>query len=235
MLKLYKFGQVGDVCDASSFCAKVEAYFRLANLPYDTASGPQYLCKAPKGKLPFIEDNGKLIADSSFIIRYVQDTYNANIDSHLSAIEKAIAHAFIKMLDENLYWVLVHARWQLPHNITTLHKTFFDSIPFPMNKIIAYTARRDVLSKLQKQGMGRHSNAEITEIGKQDLNALSVLLGDKTYFFGDKPSSLDAAAYATLMQMLLVTEFTAPIFDAAKSYTNLVEFTNRFHAKYFPN
>ncbi len=31
----------------------------------------------------------------------------------LSDRDKAIAHAFIKMLDENLYWVLVHAVWQL--------------------------------------------------------------------------------------------------------------------------
>ena len=53
MIKLYKFGQVGDVADASPFCVKVEAYLRLADIPYETVSGPQYLRKAPKGKLTF--------------------------------------------------------------------------------------------------------------------------------------------------------------------------------------
>jgi hypothetical protein len=62
MIKLHKFGPVGDVCDASPFCVKVEAYLRLAGLPYDTRSGAQYLRKAPKGKLPYIEDKAKLIA-----------------------------------------------------------------------------------------------------------------------------------------------------------------------------
>ena len=233
MIKLYKFGQVGDVVDASPFCVKVEAYLRLAGIPYETACGPQYLRKAPKGKLPFIEDNGKLIADSSFILDYLRETYGDKVDAQLSEQDKAIAHAFIKMLDENLYWVLVHARWQLEHNLASLNKTFFDVLPFPLNKIIAFKARKDVLSKLQQQGMGRHTAEEITELGNRDLQALAVLLGDNEYFFGETPSSVDVVAYASLVQMLRVPNFTAPIFDKARTYQNLVEFTNRFHESYF--
>ncbi len=233
MIKLYKFGQVGDVVDASPFCVKVEAYLRLAGIPYETASGPQYLRKAPKGKLPYIEDNGKQIPDSSFILDYVRETYGDKVDVQLSDRDKAIAHAFIKMLDENLYWVLVHARWQLEHNLASLNQTFFDALPFPLNKIIAFKARKDVISKLQQQGMGRHTTDEITELGSRDLHALAVLLGDNPYFFGETPCSLDADAYAILVQMLRVPGFTAPIFDKAKTYPNLVEFTDRFHARYF--
>ena len=164
----------------------------------------------------------------------MRETYGDKVDTGLSNIDKAIAHAFIKMIDENLYWVLVHARWQLEHNRAMLNQMFFGALPFPLKQIIAYTARKDVISKLYKQGMGRHSTTEITEIGNRDLQALAVLLGDKTYFFGDKPSSLDAAAYAILVQMLCVPQFSAPIFDKAKTYPNLVEFTDRFHARYFP-
>lgn len=51
--------------------------------------------------------------------------------------------------------------------------------------------------------------------------------------FSDTPSSLDAEVYATLVQMLRVKEFTAPIFDAAKADTNLLKLTDRFHAEYF--
>lgn len=235
MIKLYKFGQIGDVCDASPFCVKVEAYLRLAGLPYETLSGAQYLRKAPKGKLPYIEDNGRIVPDSSFILKYLKETYGDNIDSHLSDIDKAIAHAFIKMIDENLYWVLVHARWRLEHNATTLNKLFFRDIPFPLNKIIAFKAHDDVKKALYKQGIGRHSKDEIAEIGNLDLKALSDFLGNKTYFFGDKPTSLDITAYGILSQMILVSVFSAPIFDKAKSYKNLVEFTNRFHENYFKN
>ncbi len=233
MIKLYKFGQIGDVCDASPFCVKVEAYLRLAGLNYESLSNAQNLRKAPKGKLPYIEDNGKIVPDSSFILKYLKETYGDSVDGHLNIVEKAIAHAFIKMIDENFYWVLVHARWKLEHNVAILNKMFFGNIPFPINKAIAFKVCNDVLKTLYKQGIGRHSDAEVFEIGNQDLRALSDFLSDKPYFFGDRPTTLDAAAYGILSQMILVSEFTAPIFDKAKSYNNLVEFTNRFHENYF--
>lgn len=234
MIKLYKFGPLGGVCDPSPFCAKVEAYLRLAGLPYETSgNGPQNLRKAPKGKLPFIEDNGKAIADSGFILNYLKETYEDTVDGHLSDVDRAIAHAFIKMIDENLYWVLVHARWKLAHNWAILSRDFFAGIPFPLNKMIAMKVRSDVLGALYKHGMGRHSDSEIVEIGNRDLKAMADFLGGKSYFLGDKPTSLDAAAYGILAQLILMPVFTAPIFERAKSYPNLVEFTKRFHKNYF--
>jgi glutathione S-transferase len=233
MIKLYKFGQIGDVCDPSPFCAKVEAYLRLAGLNYESVSDVQNLRKAPKSKLPYIEDNGKIIPDSGFILDYLKATYGDSVDGHLNIVEKAIVHAFIRMIAESLCWVLLHARWKLEHNVATLNKLFFGNIPFPLNRGIAFKVRNDVLKALYKQGIGRHSDAEVFEIGNQDLRALSDLLSDKLYFFGDRPTTLDAAAYGILSQMILVSEFTAPIFNKAKSYNNLVAFTHRFHEQYF--
>ncbi len=135
MIKLYKFGPIGDVCDASLFCVKVEAHLRLADLPYETLNGPQYLRKAPKGKLPFIEDKGNIIADSSFILKYLKETYGDILDSNLSDADQAIAHAFTKMIDENLYWVLIHARWQLDSNWAILSQVFFGDILFHLTRL----------------------------------------------------------------------------------------------------
>ena len=109
----------------------------------------------------------------------------------------------------------------------------FGGIPFPLNKIIAFIARKNVLNASYKHGMGRHSDEEIIEIGNRDLKALSDFLGDKAYSFGDKPTTLDAVAYGILVELIRVPIFTAPIFDQAKSYGNLVRFTESFHANYF--
>lgn len=233
MIKLYKFGPIGDVCDASPFCAKVEAYLRMANLPYETLCGASYLRKAPKGKLPFIEDNGNVIGDSSFILEYLKTTYGDSLDNGLREQDKAVAHAFAKMIEENLYWMLVHARWKLEHNRTALQNAFFGDIPFPINKIVARVARRNLQQQLYHHGMGRHSDEEIAALGDHALQALSDFLGDKRYFLGDKPTSLDASAYGILVEMIRVPVFTAPIFDKAKSYPNLVNYTERFHNAYF--
>jgi glutathione S-transferase len=233
MITVYKFGAIGDVADPSPFCVKVEAYLRLTDLPYETQSGALLLRKAPKGKLPYIADNGENIADSSFILKYLKATYGDKLDVDLSHTDKAIAQAFIKMIEENLYWTLIHARWKLNHNVEVLEKQLFGDIPFPLNKVAAFIAQKRVIKALYSHGMGRHTDDEIVEIGTRDLHALSDFLGDKPYFFGDKPTTLDAVAYSILVQMIRVPVFTAPIFDRAKSYNNLVAFTDRFHQNYF--
>lgn len=91
------------------------------------------------------------------------------------------------------------------------------------------------MKALYKHGMGRHSDAKVVDIGNHDLQALSDFLGGKPYFLGDKPTSLDAVAYGMLAQMIRIPTFTAPIFDRAKFYKNLVDFTDRFHKNYFSN
>ena len=233
MINIYKFGPLDKICDPSPFCVKVEAYCRLVGIPYISQCGARFLRSAPKGKLPYIDDNGTIIADSSFIINYLRATYHDTLDDHLTLTEKAIAHAFTRMIDENLYWVLSFARWQLAPNWPILKNLFFRELPALLREIVPILARAKVTSALHKQGMGRHSETEIFEIGAQDLTALSDLLSDKTYFFGDKPCSFDAVAYSILAQFILSDSFSAPIFDKAKTYDNLVNFTQRFHQRYF--
>ncbi|MFA5982573.1 MAG: glutathione S-transferase C-terminal domain-containing protein [Methylococcaceae bacterium] len=238
MITVYKFGALEGVCDASPFCVKVEAYLRMAGLTYESQAGPEYVMKSPKHKLPYIEDNGLVVADSSAILNYLKDTYGDSVDGHLSDVDKAIAIAFIRLIEESLYWVLVHARWCLSYNSTMLQhnifsQPYFARIPSPLRAILIVKIKRDIKNQLYLQGTGRHTDAEITELGDQNLLALANFLRDKPFFLGAQPSSLDAVAYGMLANMLLVTCYSAPIFEKAKTYQNLVEFTHRFHQRYF--
>jgi hypothetical protein len=98
----------------------------------------------------------------------------------------------------------VHARWKLEHNRAALQNAFFGDLPFLVNKIVARVARRNLLHQLHQHGMGRHLDNEIVGIGSRDLQALSDFLGDKRYFFGEQPTSLDAIAYGMLTQLIRV-------------------------------
>ncbi|VAV95543.1 hypothetical protein MNBD_ALPHA02-395 [hydrothermal vent metagenome] len=233
MIELYNFGARGKICDPSPFCVKVETYLKMAGLPFETHSGPDNLRKSPKDKLPFIRDDGEMIADSSFIIRYLEQKHDHTLDGHLTDAQKAAAHALTKMIGENLYWTMVYSRWIMDHNWVILRKMFFGSLPFPLKLFVPGMVRKNVLKGMKGHGIGRHSEAEIIEIGTWDLKALSDALGDKEYFFGDRPCSMDAAAFGILSQMILSDTFTTPIFDAARKHDNLVGFTNRVYDKYF--
>jgi len=234
MIELFKFGAMGKICDPSSFCAKVEAYLRMAGLPYDSHSGTKHMSKAPKGKLPYIMDDGKIIADSSFIIKYLEQKHDHVLDGHLSDEQKAIAHGLTKMIDENLYWTVVHARWAMDQNWVILKEMFFKSLGFPLKLFVPNMVRKAVVKAMKAHGIGRHSDEEITQIASWDLQALSDALGDKPYFLGDRACTLDAAAYGILSQMILVDAFTSPIFVVARQHKNLVDYTKRVHEKYFP-
>ncbi|RCN31434.1 hypothetical protein ANCCAN_22776, partial [Ancylostoma caninum] len=52
------------------------------------------------------------------------------------------------------------------------------------------------------QGMGRNTPEEVVILAKKDLDAMSLFLGNKKFFFGDKPVTLDCDMFAHLSQFL---------------------------------
>ncbi len=62
MITLHPFPRTWGIPNLSHFCVKAETYLRMVKLPYTLADSVPL--KAPRGKLPFIVDNGKKVADS---------------------------------------------------------------------------------------------------------------------------------------------------------------------------
>ena len=113
MITLYQFAPVWGIPNLSPTCVKVETYLPMVNLPYEVRSAVPR--KGPKGKLPFIEDKGKRIADSRFIIEYLQQSYGIDPDKDLSRQERAISTAMQRMIDDDLYWVILYSRAVVLH------------------------------------------------------------------------------------------------------------------------
>ena len=98
---LHQFHPLGAVVNPSPPCLKLETFLRMTKIPYEN----DYRLKfSKKGKMPWIEFNGQEIADSNFCIQFLKKEFQVDIDSHLSATEKAIGHCIRTMLEENTYW-----------------------------------------------------------------------------------------------------------------------------------
>jgi glutathione S-transferase len=205
----------------------------MAELPYQVASNAN-LQNAPKKKLPYIEDDGRSIGDSSLIIEYLKTTYGDRLDGHLSPAEKAISLAMRRMMEENLYWVMVYSRWQEPDNWEETKEAFFGSFPPLLKQVIPSIARKQAIQKLDGHGMGRHSASEIYQIGIADVTALSDFLADKPFFMGDRPTTLDATAYAFLSN-ILYTPIKSPLKRKVETLTNLTTYCDRVKARYYSN
>jgi len=211
---------------------KVENYLRMARIPYEIAPNASHF-KAPKRKLPYIRDSGKIVADSSFIIEYLKSAYGDPLDARLTALENAQALALRRMMEENLYWTIVYARWMVPQGWKMTRAEFFKPVPVLLRRPISALARRGVARQLWGQGMGRHSAEEVYHIGNIDIIALAEFLGGKPFFMGENPTSLDATAYAFLANIILV-----PLDSALKQHAlkcpHLEAYCQRMRARYYP-
>jgi glutathione S-transferase len=236
MIKLYGFGQCFNLMDASPFVVKIDLFLKMSNLPYTVSSRVRNLKLSPKGKLPFIKDEGKSIADSTVILEYLTDKYQLKLDEKLTAEQSAQAYLLTKSLDEGFYWCLVYSRWSLAGNWAVVKDAFFGDMPLPLRWFVPSIARKSVLKGLHGQGFGRHSEAEILAITGKILSSLSVLLMDKNYFFGDDYCSFDAVVYSHLCQLISVryaNGFESDFNKRAKQYDNLVQFCQRIENQFY--
>jgi glutathione S-transferase len=231
MIKLYQYAPAFGLPNASPFCMKVETYLRMAGLPYECPRGVGPF-KSPKGKLPYIDDNGKVVADSTFIIDYLKATYGDKLDARLSATDRALGVVIQRTFEESLYWPSVYSRWIDDAGFAKTKDVFFARMKFPLRQIIPLFARRGLRSQLHAQGTGRHSRDEIYAIGCRDITALAALLGDKAYYLGDEPSSIDATGYAFLAN-LLWAPIDLPMRAHALLLPNLEAYCQRMKARYY--
>ena len=231
MIKLFQFAPAFGLPNASPFCMKLETYLRMAALPFELVNSGDVM-KAPKGKLPYIDDDGTIVADTSFVIDYLKGRYGDPLDAALSPPERAMATAFQRLIEENLYWAVVHTRWAQSAGWTKTRQAFFGAMPAPLRWFVPTLARRAVLAEMRGHGMGRHSAAEIDAIGCRDVTAIADFLADKPFMLGEQPSSLDATAHAFLAN-LLWAPVDSPILRHAQTRPTLEAYCQRMKARYF--
>lgn len=215
----------------SPFCLKLDAYLRLAGVPFRTIVDATPF-KGPKGKLPFIEHEGQRIGDSNFIIEYVEERFGCRPDGGLSAADVAVARALRRLIEENMYWSMVYDRWMVDGNWQVFRDVVLAGVPAPLRSLIGPVARRGVRSQLKGHGIGLHSREEIGAIGRGDLRAIVDYLGDKRYLMGDEPSAIDATAYGFLANIVRVP-LDGALKREAVQHPNLLAYLDRFEQRYF--
>lgn len=232
MITLFTFGPAFGLPDMSPFVTKAEMLLKLAGLDYRTDSNG--FSKAPKGKLPYIDDDGEIIADSTFIRRHIEAKYGIDFDKGLDAEQRATAWAFERMFEDHVYWTVLHARWVDDGNFNRGPRVYFDRMPMPMRMIVARLARRQLKAQIMGHGMGRHSDAEIVALGTHSLDAAAAFLGHKTYMMRYEPSGLDATAFAFLAGALCPL-FETPLRTAAERHDNIKAYVARMAERYYPD
>lgn len=217
--------------EVSPYVTKTEVQFKMAGIAYrKEAAAPS---QSPKGQVPFIDDDGDIIADSTFIRAYVERKFGIDLDDGLSGAERAQAWAVERMLENHFGWAMAHARWIIPENFDKGPANFFNVAPPEMRDQLRNEVRVRVADALRAVGVGRHTPDEILMLADRSLGALSEILGDKPFLFGERPVGVDATAFA-LLAAVMTPFFNSPLRERACEYANLVAYVNRIMALYYP-
>ena len=215
----------------SPFCLKLQTWLRIAGVPYSSVVDATPF-GAPKGKLPFVEHDGRRIGDSGLAIDYLSRRLGRDPDTTLDAVSRGTAVALRRMVEENLYWTLVYDRWMVEENWRSFRDVVLAGIPAAVRPLVAPIARRGVRKQLMGHGMGRHSADEIHAIGRRDIGALADVLGDQPFFFGDAATGFDAVAYGFLAN-ILEAPIASPVKDEGLRRASLPAYLARMRDRFW--
>ena len=215
----------------SPFCLKLQTWLRIAGVPYSSVADATPF-GAPKGKLPFIEHDGRRIGDSGLAIDYLSRRLGRDPDTTLDAVSRGTAVALRRMVEENLYWTLVYDRWMVEENWRSFRDVVLAGVPAAVRPLVAPIARRGVRKQLMGHGMGRHSADEIHAIGRRDIGALADVLGDQPFFFGDAATGFDAVAYGFLAN-ILEAPIASPVKDEGLRRASLPAYLARMRDRFW--
>jgi glutathione S-transferase len=232
-IRLFAFGNGWGIPfnTGAPFPLKLETWLRMAEVPYEfvIANDPN---KGPKGKSPWIEYEGERMGDSSLIIEHLQDSLGIDIDTHLDAKQKALAIAVQRMLEEHFHQCFEHQLF-FGQGAEERLQEFAATMPLPLSWLVPTVLKHTFKTQLYARGMGRHSEDVIIAQGKSDLDALSELLGEQSYFLGEQPSSIDACIFGFLGVSLYVAGDN-PLYQYGASINNLMRYCERMRFRYFP-
>jgi glutathione S-transferase len=231
MIILHGFGAGFGLPEKSPFVTKTEVQLKMAGLVY--RKRPSMPPASPKGQLPYIDDDGERIADSTFIRAHIERKYGFDFDEGLTPLQRAQAWAYERMMEHHLYWALVGARWTDPDNFAKGPTHFFDAAPEHLREKMREDAQWRVAENYRLSGLGRHQPDEAIELVGRSLLALSLALETGPYLMGNKPCGADATAFAMLAG-IATPFFDSPLRRRVEESATLMAYLDRMMSQYYP-
>jgi glutathione S-transferase len=211
--------------NVSPFCLKVEMLLTSLELPFELQEirNPG---KAPRGKVPYLVDDGVTIPDSELITEYLERKTGGRVYAGLSDEQRARGVALARLCEDHLYWLGVASRWLDDHWWPNVVAGFFGFVPAVARPLVAAAARRQVARTYHLHGLGRHTLEEQKGFARRDLEALSATVPGEGFLFGDRPGIFDFTV-AGMMAGFYDQQPSSWFTDLAADYPALRDYAER--------
>ena len=228
MIKLYTFPEAFGLRNVSPFCLRVEMALAYLGLDFEIVleHDPR---KSPKGKLPFIIDDGLTIPDSELIFQHLDQKTGGGLYGQLKPGEYGQGIAYTRLADDHLYWIMVASRWLDDSWFPNVQQGFFAAFPPLLRTLVGTVARRQMRQTYNLHGLGRHSFEEQQGFARRDLGALADALTGKSYLVGERLTVFDFSV-ASLLAGLIDNQPPTWVSTLATEYPALQEYAERVQA-----
>jgi glutathione S-transferase len=232
MITLHGTGPMFGLPHASPFAIKVEMLLKISGLPYKVVRAD--LRKAPRGKIPWIEDDGEIIPDSRLIKRHLELRHSIDFSGDYSPRALGYGLAIERMLEDHLYFFNIENRWLEPDNFAAGPAQFFARIPAPLRPLIVRMVLRKVRRQVDMQGTGLLKPDEKLALVRRGIDALDAVVSGQHYMLGGRVCGVDATAYAFLSS-LAAPQFRSEYGDYLRQKSELVSYIARMQVEFFPD
>lgn len=232
MITFYGTGPAFGLPHASPFAIKTEILLKMAGVDYRSERAD--IRNAPRGKLPWIEDEGRIVTDSRMIRRHLEVAHGADFSGGYDAERLGIGLAVERLCEDHLYWINVDNRWLRPENFAKGPAQFFQRLPAALRPLIRARVLSRLRSALYGQGTGRLEPEEKRHLVELAVNALADIMGDNSYMLGPRLSGTDATVYGFLAS-LESDFFDTPYGEMVRARPGLRTYLTRMKTEFFPD
>lgn len=185
----------------SPYCAKARICLTLKGVSFRrltlTLRGLRRLRTLnPLGRVPVLEHDGRVIADSTAIAHYLEERFPEPSLLPPDPASRAYCALVEDWADESLAFVVGAFRWLNPANRRVALRATVRELGggAPVGWMVARRARR----RYQSAGWSAASLGHFEERLRVDLRMLAELLGDRTFLLGRSLTLADVAVFVQL-------------------------------------
>lgn len=190
--------------EISPFCDKIRRVLAWKRLPYEVKNLKllETLTRLPQlnpvGKVPALDHDGLVLADSTDIARYLDEKFPDPPLLPTDAVDRARCHILEDWADESLYFYEARLRFTFAKNIARTAELLLEDERGIMRKLGAVAAQRSMRGVLAKQGIGRKTEETVLrEVGRH-AEAVAGWLGTRDWLVGDRLTIADISVFVQL-------------------------------------
>ncbi|CAK8687725.1 metaxin-2-like isoform X1 [Clavelina lepadiformis] len=213
----------------------VEVYLRMCECSFKVVTCTNAEFMAPSGKLPVLLCGKFVISEPTPVINFMKQK-GISLSKDLPESEQRDLKAYIEMINNILIPAELFVTWAHEETLTQITSVRYGSpYPWPLNKILCWRKKQEMLTYLEAVGWGKdqRSLATVQEELKRCCQALAQKLANKKFFFGQKPTELDALVFGHLYTLLTTKLPDNRMAETVQSFQNLVSFCKNIEKQYF--